>query len=193
MCHKFLKSVSAMPYEELKNSILVKAKNGDVEAFEEIVNRYERPIYTFIYKFLQHPQDAADLTQVTFIKVYKHIHRYDTDKKFSTWIFTIARRTTYDELRKRRREKNIYIAEYKDSEEYNIDIEFETSDRSKAIHAKIDIEEALSKIKQPYSDILRMYYWEGYQYKDIALILKKPLNTVKSLVFRAKKYLKNQL
>jgi len=167
------------------------AIQGDVRAFEKIVTAYEKPLFSFIYKMVRTREDSADLTQETFVKVYLHISDYDPSRPFSTWIFSIAKYTTYDWLRKKqKRQGTLYIIDKTDSPyvpEYKSGKEFEM------IANKMDISQALEKLQPHYRRVLSLFYFEEYSYKQIAQQLDKPINTIKTLLYRAKRALRREL
>src|SRR5665647_1906978 len=75
---------------------------GDDESFEELVHRYLKPIYNFLYQFTQDRDSLDDLTQETFVKAWKNIRKFDQDKSFRVWIYAIAKNTAYDFLKKKK-------------------------------------------------------------------------------------------
>ena len=95
-----------MPSENLSDHELIEAtKGGDEDAFAEIVNRYRNPITNFLYRFLNDYEEAVDLAQETFVRVYFAIERYHTEYAFSTYIYRIATNLAISEIRKRKRRK----------------------------------------------------------------------------------------
>ncbi|KKP88208.1 MAG: RNA polymerase, sigma-24 subunit, ECF subfamily [Berkelbacteria bacterium GW2011_GWA2_35_9] len=173
----------------ISQKIISQAKNGNDKAFEIIVSTCERAIYNFIFRMVQRKEDAEDLTQETFLKIYKNIKKYNPEYKFTTWIFTIAQRTVYDFLRKKRKTKELYIIDDKDNP-------FETPDKSSAYNNRdyiIDISRSLQKLDYNYKSVLWLHYWEGLSYKEIGATMRLPINTVKTYLHRAKEKLKTQL
>jgi len=164
------------------------AKNGDLVAFEKILFIYEKPIYNYIRRLVKQTEDAEDLTQKTFIKLFQSSKSADAEKKFKSWIYKIATNTVYDWFRKRKRSAEVLMENY--------DIRAETIADDEAyynIDSLIDLENALAKIKPAYKSILLLYYKNGLKYQEIAEILNLPLNTVKTHLRRAKLALKNEL
>lgn len=174
------------------NDIIQQAKAGDMKAFEQIVLFFEKPLLNFILRMTYKMEDAEDLTQETFIKIYKNLDKYDEKYKFSTWVFTVAKNTVYDWMRKRKNHE-LYIIddEEKPFESFYPDKKAEDINRFK--NKKIDLENALNKIKPIYRSVLTLFYIQGFNYKEISQIHKIPLNTVKTYIYRAKLVLRNQL
>jgi RNA polymerase sigma-70 factor, ECF subfamily len=168
---------------------------GDDLAFEKLVSRYLRPVYRFLFQLTRDTSHLDDLTQVTFLKAWKNIHKFDPDKNFKTWVFTIAKNTAYDHFKKK---KAIPFSFFEDEEGYN-KLE-EISEDSilpdelliREDSAKI-LEEALKKIPDHYRVILLMRYKDDFSLQEISKILDIPYNTVKSQHQRGLKILKDKL
>ena len=88
------------------NEIIIQYLNGDKDAFTEIVNRYLKLIYNFTYRLVGNEKVAEDISQEVFLKAWKNIKKFDLEKNFKTWIFSIAKNTAIDYLRKRNIRKN---------------------------------------------------------------------------------------
>lgn len=171
----------------IEKEILLRARDGDQEAFEHIVYTYERPIFSFIYRLIGgHRDDAAELTQEAFLKLYQSMGNYNPEKEFSAWLFTIARNTVYDRLRKKQRQKEYYDIDDPENPKDLPDNRESVRSMSRRVEEKLDIEEALSHVKTNYREILLLYYWQEYTYEEIATILGIPVNTVKTHIRRAK-------
>ncbi len=168
------------------------ARRGSISAFEAILSRYERRIFNYIYHMVRERQNAEDLTQETFIKVYRHLHRFDADKSPSALIFKIATNTVYDFLRKQRRRQEVFIIDDPESGFETIDPDDPYLTIGRIESAKI-LGSALEAIKPMYRSVLTLCYQEDLGYQEIADTLALPLNTVKTYIYRAKKELKKIL
>src|SRR5437762_12664269 len=84
-------------------SLMLRVRQGDREAFAELVDKYKQPVMNLAYRTLSDPTEAEDLAQHVFLQVYKSAHRYEISAKFSTWLFTIARNLCLNEIRRRSR------------------------------------------------------------------------------------------
>lgn len=165
-----------------EKQILEIAKKGDLEAFEKLLFIYEKPIYGYILRLVGRKEDAEDLTQETFIKIYRSIAAVDPEKKFKAWVYKIATNTVYNWFKHKKNRPELFII---DDENSN----FETIDKKSVyynIEASYDIESALKKIKPLYKSVLLLHYWQDLGYKEIAEILSLPINTVKTYIRRAK-------
>lgn len=187
--------------------LIVNYLKGDDSAFEQLLKKYLKPIYNFIYQLTGDIAQAEDLTQVTFIKAWKNIRKFDPrrsrfatlrgrqNKSFKTWLFTIAKNTAYDYLKKK---KTLPFSNFID-EEGNNRLENISDDDilppellEKADEAK-ELELALSKISNQYRIILLMRYKNDFSLAEISEILNLPYNTVKSQHQRALLALKKVL
>ncbi len=172
--------------QEINKDILIRAKAGDINAFEYILSFYEKAIFNYCLHVTKNLEEAKDVTQETFIKVYKNRKSIDTEKNIKTWIFTIATNTAYDLFRSKKRKKEI-----------SLDKEDETISTLKAYYPEegltSDVEKALSKINPEYKKVLILFYQQGFSYQEIADILSIPINTVKTHISRGKEQLKEKL
>jgi len=98
--------------------------SGDQRACRDLVRRYERPVYSVLMRVVRRAEDAEDLVQETFIKVFRALDRYDTERPFSAWVFTIASRLAIDHLRRRRvKTVSLEVSEPGSTEERTMDVE----------------------------------------------------------------------
>jgi RNA polymerase sigma-70 factor, ECF subfamily len=154
-------------------------ENMNIELF---FNQYLKSVYNYVFRIIPDKNEAEDITQEVFVKVWKNLGKVDPDKNFKTWIFAITRNTTIDWLRKR---KNIHFSEEEDFEENIPDIEplpdeiFERKELGKELGG------ALLKIRPDFREIILLRYTEDFTFEEIAEITGKPLNTVKSHHHRA--------
>ncbi len=169
--------------------LVILAVKGDMKAFEQLVSLYEKPIFGYIFRFVVHKENAEDLTQETFIKIFRSLKTFDPEYKFKTWLFTIATNTVYDWLRKAKKNKEMFIVD-------DPDIDFETIDDRwsyKLTEDKELVDNALKKIKPVYQSVIVLFYRDELSYQEIAEILKVPVNTVKTYMYRAKEALSEEL
>jgi len=177
--------------------IIILYKNGNEEVFKNLINRYASPLFNFTAR-LTNRNDASDIVQEIFIKIWKNLNRFDERKaSFKTWIFTIAKNTTTDFFRKKRNllfsdmparrggekdndnEDNNSFAENIPDEQILPDIALEK------LQDKEFLNDVLNKLEPNYREILLLHYQEEMTFSEISEILNKPLNTVKSQHRRA--------
>lgn len=179
--------------QELSDKELVeKAKTGDDNAFEQLLFRYEKQIFGYLLRFVNQKENAEDVTQETFIKVYRSLKTFDPEYKFKTWLYTVATHTAYDWLRKAKKTHELFIIDDPENE-------FETIDQASA-YKELEMKEnkelvdnAIQKIKPAYQTVIQMFYRDELSYEEIAQVLNLPLNTVKTHLSRAKKALSKEL
>lgn len=164
-------------------------RDDGVPAFEELLSHYERPIFNYAYRMLGKREDAEDITQETFLKLYRHRRRLDPHQSIKAFIYKIATNTIYDLFRSRRQDRELFIID-------NPETPFETISEETSyttIEAAVDIATALEKISPMYRSILLLFYKEDFSYEEIAGFLDLPLNTVKTRIRRAKEALRKHL
>lgn len=158
---------------------------GDDTAFEYLFNRYRDAIHRLFVQRLGGTNDADDLLQETFIKVYINLHRYSTSYTFGQWVYTIARNTFIDFVRRRQ-------------EDLPIDDRF-TSPASSAptpeesvinLQQRTQIEHYLERLTPRYRQLILMRFFEEYSYEEIAAKLSLPLGTVKTQIHRAREQMR---
>lgn len=174
--------------QNLSNLIKV-AREGDLAAFEQVMGLYERRVYGYVFRHVNNREDAEDITQDVFIKLYKKFPSYDPAQTFTTWLFTIATNTVYDFLRHKRGKQDLLIID-------DPDRPLETADPHNAyipVEASIDVEEALGKIKPTYRTVLLLFYRDQMTCEEIARVLKSPIGTIKTHLSRARRAMKDVL
>ncbi|MES2023684.1 MAG: RNA polymerase sigma factor [Patescibacteria group bacterium] len=170
------------------NELISIYKEGNTEGFKELLEKYTPVVYNFVRR-LAGEGNADDLTQETFIKVWKNLGRFDAEKSgFKTWLFTIARNTAYDFLRKKK-SFNFSDLENDDSDfNFSDSISDENLLPDEALQ-KMEDKEFLNKIldhlRADYREVLVLHYQEEMTFDQIGKVLGSPLNTVKSKHYRA--------
>ena len=165
---------------------------GDERAFQELVERYQTRLLNFIYRTIGDREKAEDLVQEVFIRVYRHLHRFDRSKKFSTWAYTIASNLAKNELRNRSRNPLVlYQTLTKNWQTEDRPLEFEDSsmrpdDMYRKRHLRQLVEEATAQLPQHHREVFVLRELEGKSYEEIAEITSCNLGTVKSRLNRAR-------
>ena len=179
-----------MSPNENDEEIITSHKEGNRDAFKVLINRYSSPIYNFVAHLIN-KNDAPDIVQEVFLKVWKNIHKFDSAKaSFKTWIFTIAKNSATDFLRKR---KNLLFSDLEKETPSDMDSFAENIPNGdllpdEALQKLEDSEflnQTLKKLRADYQEILVLRYQEELTFEEIGKILDKPLNTVKSQHHRA--------
>ena len=181
------------------HDLIEAAKNGDETAFAEIVTRYRGPITNFLYRFLNDYEEAIDLAQETFVRVYFAIERYHTGFAFSTYIYRIATNLAISEVRKRKRRKLLSLTGLFQNDPDD-STEFQPADPKPLADADmIDAEQgrviarAIATLPPKYRVPIVLRDIEGLSYDEIASVMNLGLGTTKSRINRARGLLKEKL
>ena len=165
---------------------------GDPRRFQELVERYEGRMINFIQRSIGDRDRAQDLAQEVFVRVYRHIKRFDTSKKFSTWIYTIASNLAKNELRNRSRNPLVLFTTMTQGwEDEERPLEFEDSstkpdDMFRKRHVRALVEETVAQLPKHHREVFVLRELEGRSYEEIADITHCNLGTVKSRLNRAR-------
>jgi RNA polymerase sigma-70 factor (ECF subfamily) len=181
--------------------IVAWAQDGDEPAFRELVRRYQRPVFSLIYRMVRDREIAEDLAQETFIRVLNAIDSYRPEHKFSSWIFKIANNAAIDHLR--RREPDLLSLEGAPdatSAERQEATALQVRDRTESPLEELEarelgshIERAIGRLRPEYRACILLRHVEGRPYEEIAGILGLPLGTVKTYIHRARAELRESL
>ncbi len=181
--------------------IVALARGGEEAAYRELVRRYERPLFSLLYRMVRDRELAEDLAQETFVKALNAIESYRPEYKFSSWIFKIANNAAIDHLR--RRELDTLSLEGSPHAETPEAIEataLQIGDRQESPLDEVEarelggeIETAIAKLRPEYRSCILLRHVEGRAYEEIAEILGLPLGTVKTYIHRARNELRREL
>ena len=190
----------AMPEEKLSDHALIEAtKAGDEAAFAEIMSRYRNPITNYLYRFLNDYEEAVDLAQETFVRVYFAIDRYHTQFAFSTYIYRIATNLAISELRRRKRRRLMSLTGLFQSDDES-EVEFQPPDTRSLPDADLvenersqTIGRAIATLPEKYRVPVVLRDVEGRTYEEIAEIMQLGLGTTKSRISRGRALLRDKL
>ena len=174
------------------SSLVAQFMGGEKRAFSELVTRYHVRLLNFIYRTIGDRDRAEDLVQETFIRVYRHLHRFDQSKKFSTWVYTIAGNLAKNELRNRSRNPLVLFQTIKgtwDADHRPLEWEDNTyrpDDLFRKRHLKETIDRAVEQLPDHHRVVFVLRELEGKTYEEIADITGVNLGTVKSRLNRAR-------
>jgi RNA polymerase sigma-70 factor (ECF subfamily) len=181
--------------------VVVLAQKGREPAFRELIRRYERPVFSLIYRMVRDSTAAEDLAQDSFIKVLNHLDKYRPEFKFSSWLFKIANNVAIDHLRRRHLDTISMDGSPHASTATEIEAtSFELADggesaldelASRELGAAIEV--AIAKLRPEYRNCIMLRHVEGRSYEEIAATLDLPLGTVKTYIHRARHQLREEL
>ncbi|MFQ5678488.1 MAG: sigma-70 family RNA polymerase sigma factor [Gemmatimonadota bacterium] len=165
---------------------------GERFAFQELVDRYQDRLLNFIYRAIGDRDRAEDLVQETFVRVYRHLHRFDPTKKFSTWIYTIASNLAKNELRNRARNPLVLfqaIKKHWDADHRPLQWEDSTyapDDLFRKRNLREKVNRAVEALPEHHRVVFVLREMEGKTYEEISEITGVTLGTVKSRLNRAR-------
>lgn len=181
-----------MAFNEKK--LIKKSVKGDINAFEILIDKYQKRSYNIALKMLKNPDDAKDVSQEAFIKIFKYINKFNFKSSFSTWMYRIVVNTCIDYIKKN---KNTYSLdnpikyeggeikrEIKDDSKNPEDI-YDKEMTKELVHKSID------KLDEIHKTVIILRDIEGFSYKEISEILEVSIGTVKSRIKRGRDNLRN--
>lgn len=178
--------------EELVQATL----DGDHDAYGALVERYQGRLVNYLYRLVRNTDDAHDVAQEVFIKVYRALDRFDPRYRFSTWLFRVGQNAAIDRIRKRRL-KLVSLHRQDDGEEGR-DWELPSPDRGpyrevRNLERGEAIHRAIANLPDEYRELISLRHFGELSYDEIAQLKEMPLGTVKNKLFRGRQMLKEQL
>ena len=176
-----------MIFDEL--SIVHKAQRGDTDAFSQLVEAYQGPVYRLILRMGLPPADAEEAAQEAFVSAWRGLPQFRGDSQFSTWLYRLATHTAIDFLRKTTKHQS-------DADIDNIvlpDTAASPQEQAEQEETRFAVRRALTELSADAREILLLRYMEELSYEEIGTVLKLPPGTVKSRINRAKAQLKTAL
>ena len=168
-----------IPMEQDEKAILIAVKKGNKEIYGQIVKKYMKKAYYIAYGFVHSEDDALDISQEAFIKSYKNIKKFDTQKSFFPWFYTILRNLCLDLLKKQKKKAIITDTLKKTKEHFS----------SENNYSQEILWELLDKLESKHREVIVLKNLYGYSYQEIAQIIQKPVGTVMSSLFYAREKL----
>jgi len=161
--------------------------NGDTNAFSVLVDRYKDLVFTLALRMLKNREEAEEVSQDTFIKTYKALHKFKGDSKFSTWIYKVTYNTCLDRLKKNKKHFNdVAIDEFTAHQIKTMDNALDKMQQQE--HNKT-IQDCLTLLPNDDSFLLTLYYFEDHSLEEISKIVGITANNVKVKIFRSRKKL----
>jgi len=172
------------------------ALKGREESFSDLVERYQGPLVNYLYRMVRQVDEAHDIAQEVFIKVYQALDRYDPQYKFSTWLFRIAQNAAIDRIRKRRIRMVSMDRPSDDSADGAWEFPSDSPDPyqdSRNRERGDAIQQAIDSLPWEYRELIVMRHFGELSYEEIANAKEMPLGTVKNKLFRGRQMLKDAL
>lgn len=170
--------------DRIDDNILVRrCLEGDKKAFEEIVDRYQKKVFNAAFRILNDYEDAADVAQSVFIRVYENLEKFSARYKFFSWLYKITINESLNFLKQRKEIGGIAAEEVADAKT--------PEDLYKDVELSESIQQALMQIGLDYRLVIVLRYFQDLSYNEISYVLDTPEKTVKSRLFTARNLLKN--
>ncbi|MCG3158043.1 MAG: ECF RNA polymerase sigma factor SigW [bacterium] len=175
--------------------LIERFQQGELAAYEEIVRRYKDQLLNFVFRFLNNHEEAEDVVQETFLRVYRNRFAYTRIAKFSTWIYTIAGNLARTELRRRKRRRFFSLSDMGlEDRDYEISDEvFNPETQANSTLGEELIQREISKLSPKFREVIILRDVQELSYEEISKIIRVPIGTVKSRVNRARLRLQNRL
>ncbi|HEY0995909.1 MAG TPA: sigma-70 family RNA polymerase sigma factor [Gemmatimonadaceae bacterium] len=181
--------------------VVALAQQGRDSAYRELIRRYERPVFSLVFRMVRDRELAEDLAQDTFVKVLSHIDKYRPEFKFSSWLFKIANNVAIDHLRRRQLDTvsldgSPHATTAADAEATRFDLAADQETPLEELASKelgTAIERAIAGLRPEYRSCIMLRHVEGRSYEEIAATLDLPLGTVKTYIHRARHELRTAL
>jgi RNA polymerase sigma factor, sigma-70 family len=177
--------------------LVKRALKGDQHAFVDIVDLYQDKLYHMAYRMLYNRQEAEDVVQDTFLRVYRNLDRYDDSMKFSTWIYRIATNLCIDRLRRRRPTYSL-DAESTDHEGldgYSVMPSDDRTPESEILLSETQriIRQAIENLPAKYKTVMVLRYLQDMSLQEISDVMDMPVTTIKTRVHRGREFLRKRL
>ena len=175
-----------------ENEIIRSVLRGNVNDFEKLVTAYEKNVYNLALRMVGDPEDAADMTQETFIKAYRSLSSFRGDSKFSSWLYRIASNVCLDFLRSRSRHPQVSLSSSDEDGRTAFELPDMSRNPEEQLMKKLSMEavrRGLEQLPEQQRQILVLRELGGLSYAELARILGLEEGTVKSRIFRARKRL----
>lgn len=173
-----------------ENEVIKTVLSGNTRAFETLVNTYSKTVYNLALRMTGSPEDAADMTQETFIKAFKSLNTFRGDSKFSVWLYRIASNVCLDFLRSKSKKQEVSLTAEEEDEEFDIpDLSSLPEEKLMRSLTKDAVRRGLEALPEEYRSILILREINGLSYGEIGEVLSLEEGTVKSRIFRARKKL----
>lgn len=176
--------------------LIERFQQGDSQAYDQIVRRYKEQLLNFVFRFLGNAEEAEDVVQETFLRVYRNRFAYTRVAKFSTWIYTIAGNLARTELRRRKRRRLFSISTDMGLEDRDFEISDDVFNPETHVDSAMQeelIQREISKLSPKFREVIILRDVQELSYEEVSKIIRVPIGTVKSRVNRARLRLQARL
>lgn len=174
-----------MSEEELDRIAVERCLNGDLDAFGTLIDRYERPVFNVVLHMVGDPEDAREVCQQAFMKVYEHLSSYDPKRKFFSWMYRVAINESINHLKSRRPHEPL-------SEKFEDPLS-NPAEKFEELEKWIHLHEAIMNLDPNYRAVIILRHFLHLSYREVTGVLNVPEKTVKSRLFTARQLLREAL
>lgn len=176
-------------------ALMQRVGKGDEHAFRQLVERHQNAVVGTLAKMLNDATEAEDLAQKVFLRIWKHAKRWRPDAKFTTYLYTIVRNLAYNETRRRSRKGHVSMDEKKDEQGFEPAAEARSGPDEEVQRSEMhdEIDKAIASLPENQRTAVILFAYEALPYEEIAKVLDTSVSSVKSLMFRARTTLRDQL
>jgi RNA polymerase sigma-70 factor (ECF subfamily) len=190
--------MSDLSDKSLDNALIQRCKQGDIGAFNDLVERYEKRVFNFAYRMSGNYDDANDVSQEAFIRVFNSIGTFRGDANFTTWLYRIVTNVFLDERKKQKSHLHTSLEDYIELEENTVTRQIEDGNPTPDLMVEAGerndlINNAIQQLPEYQKIMVILYHTQSKSYEEIAQIMKLPIGTVKSRLNRARIALKEKL
>ena len=181
--------------DDIDEILVKKIRAGDLASFEKLVSRYQKKIFSYVYRMVESREDAGDLTQEVFLQVFRSLDTFRGDAKLNTWLYRVATNKTLDFLRRNKKAKGVSM----DLEGYSEDLSLTCCPENNPEHIYLKEEKVrrlrrmIAGLPDRYRVVLVLFHYQELSYRQIAETLDIPVKTVATRIYRAKSLLKETL
>lgn len=173
--------------------LVIASRNGDQDAFALLVQYHQRRVFNLVYRMLQDYEEANEVTQDAFLAAWQGLPSFRGDASFATWLYRIAYNCCLKQLDLRKRDKNLQSALQLEQTVGQRDVDVQANEELEARDRQAVVREHLSNLPAKYRMVLVLRHLQEMTYEEMAEILKMPIGTVKTHLFRARNLLKERL
>lgn len=166
-------------------ALIRRCQRGDRRALEDLLEKYQRPVYNAAFRMLGNREDASDVTQIVFLKVFERLDRYDPAYKFFSWIYRIAINESINQLKRGNRETGL--------DESQPSAAPGPAEKAQAIDDSKRVQDALMTLQEDYRMVIVLRHFSELTYREISEVLHIPEITVKSRLYTARQALRERL
>jgi len=175
--------------------LILRCLAGDEKAYRELVEMYQPRVYSLALRMLRRVEDAEDVVQETFVRMFRALDRYDPSRPFGAWLFSIASRLCIDQLR-RRKLQPVSLTQGDRDDEYEIEVEdpgLKPDDATARVEEEVRTRALIDSLPPHYRIVVLLRHQQDLAYEEIAEALHLPLGTVKARIHRARALLKERI